>query len=227
MTRRCRKAEPDIADQAQMSPIGSRPRSPYPTARDQRAQKAAATIIERYGIYRARARNGPSSTRKIRRPVTSISPLFSITRARARYRGSCHGLDCPRDAAFTRTSGERNEEKPPSDGFRKLSWHSWLYTVRAAELPPRLARARTHAHARSGARRPTEVTRALVPNVRGTNVRDFFTRSRQNTFTERRIMYVVWSFVRSSGTFEFTETGAAKQNAWKLVVTVKTDGCDK
>lgn len=51
--RRCRKAEPDIADQAQMSPIGSRPRSPYPTARDQHAQKAAATVLERYGIYRA------------------------------------------------------------------------------------------------------------------------------------------------------------------------------
>lgn len=51
--RRCRKAEPDIADQTQMSPIGSRPRSPYPTARDQHTQKAAATIIERYGIYRA------------------------------------------------------------------------------------------------------------------------------------------------------------------------------
>lgn len=36
-----------------MSPIGSRPRSPYPTARDQHTQKAAATVIERYGIYRA------------------------------------------------------------------------------------------------------------------------------------------------------------------------------
>lgn len=54
--RRCRKAEPDITDQAQMSPIGSRPRSPYPTARDQHTQKAAATIIERYGIYRAQAK---------------------------------------------------------------------------------------------------------------------------------------------------------------------------
>jgi len=54
--RRCRKAEPEIADQAQMSPIGSRPRSPYPTARDQQTQKAAATIIERYGIYRAQAK---------------------------------------------------------------------------------------------------------------------------------------------------------------------------
>lgn len=54
--RRCRKAEPDITDQAQMSPIGSRPRSPYPTARDQYTQKAAATIIERYGIYRAQAK---------------------------------------------------------------------------------------------------------------------------------------------------------------------------
>jgi len=54
--RRCRKPEPDITDQAQMSPIGSRPRSPYPTARDQHTQKAAATIIERYGIYRAQAK---------------------------------------------------------------------------------------------------------------------------------------------------------------------------
>lgn len=55
VTRRCRRAEPDAADQAQMSPIGSRPRSPYPTARDRRARKAAAILTGKrsYGNYRA------------------------------------------------------------------------------------------------------------------------------------------------------------------------------
>lgn len=66
--RRCPKAEPDIADQAQMSPIGSRPCSPYPTScLDPRAQRAAATVIEPYGNYRAQARSAEKARRPFRR----------------------------------------------------------------------------------------------------------------------------------------------------------------
>lgn len=78
--RRCRKAEPDIADQTQMSPIGSRPRSPYPTARDQQTQKAAATIIERYGIYRApnkvSVQNCPGYPEKFTRDLAYVKTVI-------------------------------------------------------------------------------------------------------------------------------------------------------
>jgi len=138
MTRRCRKAEPDIADQAQMSPIGSRPRSPYPTARDQRAQKAAATIIERYGIYRAPCRSVDAKTFSARPPGRYILFFFVV------YFSFRHAVTSRRYADLPVPCVGRERQKNSADGFRKRSWRYW-FTVHA----PRARRASplTHTHA--------------------------------------------------------------------------------